>query len=105
MRNTRGSWGIVQAAGGAVMLGPIILIAAGVTRGVYILAVTAEEAIEIVKRTKKLEKWCDALTVECLANMRLPPGSIFGTYKDCGSCQAYCYKYGQWENDKCPRPN
>jgi len=104
-RDSRKPLGIAQALGGAIAFGPIFVVAAGVTLGVYIVAVAAEEAIDIVKRTKKLEKWCDALTLECLANMRLPPGSIFGTHKDCGSCQAYCYKYGQWENDKCPRPN
>lgn len=105
MRDKRGPLGIAQALGGLVALGPVIVVAAGVTLGVFIAVAVTEETIDIVKRTKKLEKWCDALTVECLATMRLPPGSIFGTHKDCGSCQAYCYKYGQWENDKCPRPN
>ncbi len=105
LRDSRGPLGIAQVLAGSIAVGPVILMAAGVTLVVYVAAVATEEAIAAVRRTQKLEKWCDALTLECFANIRLPPGSIFGTHKDCGSCQAYCYKYGLWENNKCPRPN
>jgi hypothetical protein len=97
--------GVVQAAAPVVVIAPIVVIAAGVTLGVYILAVATEETIEAVKRTKKLENMCDALLVECLENKWLPPGHDYGSEKDCRSCRARCVREGQWPHHMCPRSN
>lgn len=102
---SRGPLGIAQVLGGAIAAGPVILIAAGVTIAVYAAAVATEEAIEAIRRTRKLENMCDALVVECLADKRQPPGSEFGTEKDCGACGRLCKNYGYWPLDKCPRTN
>lgn len=97
--------GVVQAAAPVIAIAPVIVIAAGVTLGLYILAVAAEETIEAVKRTQKLEKMCAALRNECLGSKPLPPGSDFGAEKDCGACFRLCTARGYWPEDKCPRPN
>lgn len=105
MRDMRGPLGIAQAAGGLVALGPLILIAAGVTLGVYVAVVVTEETIEAVRRTQKLESMCQALLNQCLGDKWLPPGHDFGTEKDCGSCYGICTKRGYWPEDKCPHSN
>jgi hypothetical protein len=97
-REARNSVGVVQVVGGAVALGPIVIIAAGVTLGVYILAVATEETIEAVKRRNKREAWCYARLYECLGNA---PG-------DCNVCFRECKRHGYWDETKCPlrhRPN
>jgi len=108
MRHEKGPLGVVQVAGAVVVAAPIILIALGVTLVVYVVATTDDEVLDAArrtKRTKKLERMCDALLVECLGNTDLPPGSDFGTKKHCGFCHGYCLNEGYWPEDKCPRSN
>ena len=111
-RHDKGPLGVVQAAGAVVIFGPIILIAAGVTLGVYILATSNEEVrdevLDAAKRTKKVNKLCDAAFAVCQANDWQPDWNIedFGPKKDCGSCREECrYNNGFWPDYKCPRPN
>jgi hypothetical protein len=89
--------GVVQAAAPIVVIAPIIVIAAGVTLGVYILAVATEEAIEAVKRRNAVERMCYAYMYRCLgAN----PGN-------CNACFRECKRHGYWDEGKCPlsKPN
>ena len=84
--------GVVQAVAPVVAIAPIIVIAAGVTLGVYILAVATEETIEAVKRTNKVERMCKAYLYKCLeAN----PG-------DCNMFFRECKRHGNWDESKCP---
>jgi hypothetical protein len=108
MRYSREPLGVVQAAGGVIMLGPIIIIAAGVTLGVYILAVATEETIEAATRKRKIDQACNPPFNECLGNQKQPDWNIgdFGTGKDCLSCLWECRAEGGiWPNYKCPRLN
>ena len=105
-RHSRVPLGIAQSVGGAIVaLGPVILIAAGVTLGVFVAVAVTEETMEAVKRRNKVEKWCADLRDECLGDTRQPPGSDFGSHKDCGACFRHCKRHQSWPEDKCPRSN
>ncbi|UQA58643.1 hypothetical protein [Polyangium aurulentum] len=104
---SRGAMGnVMAAAGAAVTLVPIVIVAAGVT---FIVAVTlhaAEEAVEASKRRRKVERLCYPPLYECLENNQQPDWNRenFGTKKDCRVCFDECMKDGAWPNYKCPRP-
>jgi hypothetical protein len=106
-REARNSLGVVQAAGAVVALGPVVIIAAGVTLGIYILAAAAEETIEAVKRRRKVDLACDAAYAICAASRRQPDWNVelFGDFKDCEACRWACRNAnGVWPTDKCPPP-
>ncbi len=107
MRHSRAPLGVVQAAGAVVVLAPIVIVAAGVTLGVYILAVAAEETIEAVKRNRKLDTMCQGYLDHCVANRRQPPWNreMFGDWKQCEACFGYCLDKKYWPTDKCPLSN
>ncbi len=92
-RHSRAPLGVVQAAGAVVVLAPIVVVAAGVTLGVYILAVAAEETMEAVKRNRKLNNMCQERLDECLATT---PGI-------CYQCHGFCLAQGYWNELACPR--
>lgn len=96
------SLGFVQVLGGAVALGPIVIIAAGVTVTVYVAA----EVAEALRNRRRIEKLCMPWLVDCLGNSDQPNWNIdyFGPKKDCQSCFEECkHKKGQWPDYKCPR--
>ena len=101
--------GVAQAAGAIVALAPIILAAAGVTIGVYVVVVATDAAIEAANKRQKIEKICMLLLEECLGHPDQPPErqSTWGRKKDCGACYRECVNHaqGQWPEYKCPRPN
>ncbi|UQA61683.1 hypothetical protein [Polyangium aurulentum] len=103
----RGAMGnVMAAAGAAVTLVPIVIVAAGVT---FIVAVTlhaAEEAVEAI--SKKKEDECMKLLVACLENKTQPEWNreIYGVEKDCSSCHGRCMKEKTgWPDKMCPRTN
>ncbi|UQA57705.1 hypothetical protein [Polyangium aurulentum] len=104
---SRGAMGnVMAAAGAAVTLVPIVIVAAGVT---FIVAVTlhaAEEAVEAI--SQKAEKQCAKLRDACLENKKQPEWNIgdFGREKNCKDCYFEClHKKGEWPDYKCPRPD
>ncbi|UQA58646.1 hypothetical protein [Polyangium aurulentum] len=105
---SRGAMGnVMAAAGAAVTLVPIVIVAAGVT---FIVAVTlhaAEEAVEASKRRRKIEKECDELLVQCLENPSQPEWnrSRFGDKKACEFCHSECLHRKKWPDYKCPPPD
>ncbi len=105
MRDSRGPLGIAQVLAGAVAVGPVILMAAGVTLVVYVAAVATEEAIAAVRRTQKLENMCQALLVACISDKWLPPGHEYGVEKDCKVCNWRCKNEGFWPYNMCPITN
>ena len=105
-QHSRVPLGIAQSVGGAIVaLGPIILIAAGVTLGVYVAVAVTEETMEAVKRTQKLENMCQALLVACISDKWLPPGHEYGVEKDCKVCNWRCKNEGIWPYHMCPITN
>jgi hypothetical protein len=112
MRETRAPLGIAQVAGPIIVFGPLILIAAGVTLGVYVAVVVTEETIEAVKRSRRIDQACDPQYQACNMNPDQPDWNIgnFGKQKSCLFCLWECRKdQGVWPNYKCPplgyRPN
>lgn len=106
-RDARSSVGVVQVAGAAVALGPIVIIAAGVTLGVYILAVATEETIEAVKRKRKVDLACEAAYDVCISYPFQPEWNInrFGERKPCADCRETCRNWnGVWPVIKYPPP-
>jgi hypothetical protein len=107
MRHSREPLGVVNTAGALVVLGPIIILAAGVTLGVYIIAVTAEETIEAAKRRRnKVEEMCMDRLYECVASPWQPSWNRkkFGDYKQCEACLFACRRAAEWPVQKCPPP-
>jgi len=95
--------------GALISLGPIVLVAAGVTvivvLGVYVVAETAEA---LKKRKKGIEDKCHELLVECLEFPFQPEWNkeMFGPKKQCEACFGLClHQNGRWPTDKCPRPD
>ncbi len=93
MRHSREPLGIAQAAGGMIALGPIIVIAMGVTLAVYIVGEATKDVVEAAKRNKRLERKCKEWRDECLSTR---PGI-------CGECFRYCLLQGVWNDRACPR--
>jgi len=99
--------GVVQAAAPVVVIAPIVVIAAGVTLGIYILAVATEETIETVKRRRGIDLICEAAYDVCVTNRLQPDWNIdmFGPRKDCEACRRECrLANGTWPAYKCPPP-
>ena len=107
MRHSRDPLGIAQAAGGMIALGPIIVIAMGVTLAVYIVGEATKDVVEAAKRNKKLERKCQASLVQCISDPWQPPWNreIFGDRKQCQACFNYCMDKKYWPTDKCPLSN
>ncbi|MBK9264160.1 MAG: hypothetical protein IPM54_30715 [Polyangiaceae bacterium] len=107
MRHSKEPLGIAQAAGGLAALGPIMIVAAGVTIAVYVAVVTVDETAEAIKRWRRIENLCMPWLNQCLMDNKQPSWNIgdFGTEKDCKSCFYECkHRGGHWPDYKCPRP-
>jgi hypothetical protein len=106
MEHSREPLGIAQALAGPIALGPLILIAAGVTVGVYIAVAVTEEVIEAAKRNRRINQMCQARLDECVANPWHPPENweFWGKKKQCEACFGYCLDKKYWPEDKCPGP-
>lgn len=102
------------AAGAAVNLIPIVLIAAGVT---IVVAVTVHvgkevgeaigEAISSTGPTPlEIEEMCLPWLHHCLENKNQPKNNwrTYGREKPCGDCYGECkHRKGTWPDNKCPR--
>jgi hypothetical protein len=98
MEHSREPLGIVQALGPLVALGPITLIAAGVTVGVYIAVAVTEEAIEAAKRRRNEEERCKQVKHECIvycSDTTLPTPDFGWKFQ---KCKNECL-----ERNGCPR--
>jgi hypothetical protein len=87
--------------GATVALGPVVIVAAGVT---VLVAVTIYIMSEASKDDDELEKYCLDRQVDCLNNSFQPKWNRnkFGVKKDCLACFRYCKNKGEWPTDKCP---
>ncbi len=97
------SIGIVQVLGGAIAFGPLAIVAAGVTVAIFVTA----EAVDELRKRRRIEKLCMPWLLQCLGDKRQPNWNIdyFGVEKDCQSCFEECkHEKGQWPDYKCPRP-
>ncbi|MDC3983800.1 hypothetical protein KEG57_25045 [Polyangium jinanense] len=101
------------AAGAAVNLIPIVLIAGGVTILVAVTAHVAEEvveevgeAIEAARRRRAVEQMCATELERCLSYRPQPDWNQedFASHKHCNFCYSECKKKGEWPDYKCPRP-
>jgi hypothetical protein len=89
-----------------VALGPIVLVAAGITFIVVATVYVVEEGVEAVDRRRRIADKCVELMHECMKYRDQPEGSDYGTKKPCLDCKQEClHKNGQWPEYKCPRPN
>ena len=94
---SRSMVGVVQVAAVVIALGPIVLVAGGVTILVGVSIVVAEEVAQALRRRKKWENDCQEELNKCLlTDLADEDGSVEGSRR-CAMCWDECRKTkGTW---------